>query len=92
MTRKEARKQLIEFIGTFECPSVEAVETAIEALSERIGEWIFEETDEYKRTYCSVCGAAAPFVCVFDDYYGRKSHGEVRKTKFCPNCGADMRR
>lgn len=59
--------------------------------SERRGEWIFKETDDYKRTYCSVCGAAAPFVCVSDDYYGRRFHGEVRKTKFCPNCGADMR-
>ena len=54
------------------------------------GEWIFEETDEHKRTYCSVCGVSAPFVCVSDDYYGRRLHGETRKTKFCPNCGARM--
>lgn len=57
----------------------------------KIGEWIFEETDEYKRTYCSVCGAAAPFICISEDYYGRRLHGRRRKTKFCPNCGADMR-
>ena len=55
------------------------------------GEWIFEETDEYKRTYCSVCGVSAPFVCVSDDHYGRRCHGETRKTKFCPNCGARMK-
>lgn len=32
MTREEAREQLILFAGTFECPSLEAVEMAIEAL------------------------------------------------------------
>ena len=32
MTREEAREELITFIGTFECPSLEAVEVAIEAL------------------------------------------------------------
>ena len=55
------------------------------------GEWIFEKTDEYKRTYCSVCGASAPFICISEDIYGRRLHGRRRKTKFCPNCGADMR-
>lgn len=69
----------------------ESANMAIEALSERTGEWIFEETDEYKRTYCSVCGVSAPFECVSDDYYGRRFHGETRKTKFCPNCGAKMK-
>ena len=68
----------------------ETVRMAIEALSERTGEWIFEKTDEYKRTYCSVCGVSAPFICVSDDHYGRRCHGETRKTKFCPNCGAMM--
>lgn len=34
MNRAEAREELITFIGTFECPSLEAVEMAIEALSE----------------------------------------------------------
>lgn len=57
----------------------------------KIGEWIFKETDEYKRTYCSICGAAAPFICISEDLYGRRLHGRTRKTKFCPNCGADMR-
>lgn len=33
MTREEAREELITFIGTFECPSLEAVEVAIEALT-----------------------------------------------------------
>ena len=63
----------------------------VDLTDRQTGEWIFEETDEYKRTYCSVCGGSAPFICVSDDYYGRRSHGETRKTDFCPNCGADMR-
>lgn len=57
----------------------------------KTGEWIFEETDEYKRTYCSVCGVSAPFICVSDDHYGRRCHGETKKTKFCPSCGARMK-
>lgn len=68
-----------------------AIDMAIEVLSKtKTGKWIVEETDEYKRTYCSECGGSAPFECVSDDYYGRRFHGETRKTKFCPNCGAMM--
>ena len=97
MTREE--REIIEAIKSmgydrtaYPREKVSAViSMAIEALSERTGEWIFEKTDEYKRTYCSVCGGSAPFICVSDDYYGRRSHGETRKTDFCPNCGADMR-
>ena len=102
MTREEAIRWLIsvkEEVDEYEVTMIyvsdkeaDALGMAIESLSERTGEWIFEETDEYKRTYCSVCGAAAPFVCVSEDLYGRRLHGRVRKTKFCPNCGADMRR
>lgn len=32
MTNAEAREELITFIGTFECPSLEALDMAIEAL------------------------------------------------------------
>ena len=60
-------------------------------VEQKTGEWIFEKTDDHKRTYCSVCGVSAPFVCVSDDYYGRRLHGGTRKTKFCPNCGARMK-
>ena len=74
----------------------EQLQEKVAELQEKIadrphGEWIFEETDEYKRTYCSVCGASAPFICISEDIYGRRLHGRRRKTKFCPNCGADMR-
>lgn len=34
MKRDEAREELIKFIGTYECPSVEAMNIAIEALKQ----------------------------------------------------------
>ena len=56
------------------------------------GEWVYEKINSYTdRTYCSECGSHAPFEFVTDDHYGRHAHGEIRKTNFCPNCGADMR-
>lgn len=56
------------------------------------GQWIDEKINSYtSRTYCSECGSSAPFVYKSDDYYGNHAHGETAKTKFCPNCGADMR-
>jgi len=54
------------------------------------GRWIVEEEDYIKQTRCSECGVNAPFVLVADDHYGNNVHGESRKTKFCPNCGARM--
>ena len=91
MNKAEAIKTLQElWRETNDSWYEETYKMAIEALSERTGEWIFEKTDEYKRTYCSVCGGSAPFICVSDDYYGRRLHGETRKTKFCPTCGARM--
>ena len=57
----------------------------------KTGYWITEEPNAYtSRTYCSVCGESAPFIYVSDDYYGGSSHGETKKTKYCPNCGAKM--
>lgn len=56
------------------------------------GEWIHEEPEIYiKRTYCSICKAPAPFIYVCHDPYGKDMHGETKKTKFCPNCGARMK-
>ena len=47
-----------------------------------IGEWIFDDSDEYGDTYkCSRCGFLA---------FGR--HGQVIDFKFCPECGAEMKR
>ena len=67
-----------------ELPSVE--------LECKKGTWIDEKINSYtSRTYCSECGSSAPFVYKSDGYYGYYSYGETAKTKFCPNCGADMR-
>lgn len=56
------------------------------------GEWVEEKINSYtSRTYCSECRNSAPFICVSGDYYGGNMHGEVKKTKFCPCCGAYMR-
>lgn len=58
----------------------------------KTGEWIEEKINSYtSRTYCSECGSSAPFVYESDDYYGNHAHGKTAKTKFCPQCGADMR-
>ena len=55
------------------------------------GLWVEEKQSTFLyRTFCSVCGESAPYVFVSDDYYGSTSHGETRKTKYCPNCGAKM--
>ena len=58
---------------------------------QRTGKWIEEEPNCYtKRTYCSLCKEPAPFIAVGGDYYGRNMHGETKKTKYCPSCGARM--
>ena len=55
------------------------------------GKWITKEPNEYTRSVkCSECGGSAPFVFVSDDYYGSRGHGETKKTKYCPTCGAEM--
>lgn len=46
------------------------------------GEWIESEIPNEKYV-CSKCGGA----CWYYDY-----EGEVAKSRFCPNCGADMRK
>lgn len=58
------------------------------------GKWIESSPNIYtKRVNCSNCGSSAPFVFVSDgDVYSTNgNHGEIRKTNYCPNCGADMR-
>lgn len=53
----------------------------IDAAEVRRGRWI-ESENENEKYVCSVCGGA----CWYYDY-----EGDVAKSNFCPNCGADMR-
>lgn len=46
------------------------------------GEWVQSDIPQEKYV-CSVCGGA----CWYYDY-----QGEVAKSRFCPNCGAKMRK
>lgn len=91
-----------EFVEVAEEFGTEIITDAIETLKElakwiekqttvKNGHWIEEQPNTYtRRTKCSECDASAPFICVSDDYYGSRNHGETRKTKYCPNCGARM--
>ena len=63
------------------CKLDQAIDVAIEALSERTGEWILvcDSEGEGDNLYrCSECGCE----------YGCQ---EYDKPNFCPDCGADMR-
>ena len=97
MTKEEAIDLLDNLIGMVtdnqDSDYDEALKMAIDALKERPkGKWVYEKINCYTdRTYCSECGSHAPFEYVTDDHYGIHAHGEIRKTNFCPNCGADMR-
>lgn len=76
-----------------DCPLVVASDSKVKIDKEvSHGRWIHEKIDcSSSKTYCSECGEPAPFICVADDHYGNQMHGETRKTRFCPNCGASMR-
>ena len=57
------------------------------------GHWIEENINEWSRkVFCSKCGCPPPFEYVSDgDVYSASGYGVINKTKFCPNCGSDMR-
>lgn len=60
-----------------ELKDIEAIDMAIEALSERTGEWIW--SDEDMSWKCGNCG------CVFEEIDWKPEYN------FCPNCGARMK-
>lgn len=79
-------KSGIEWIPVFHIRDLPSAEP-----ERKNGQWIDEKINSYtSRTYCSECGNSAPFICVYGDHYGRNMQGETNKTKFCPNCGAEM--
>lgn len=86
MTREEAIQVLNEIFDDSEFSRYEswygtAMDMAIEALADRpTGVWI----DKGGYNECSECGEVAQKVELCDCVY-------ERLTKFCPNCGADMR-
>jgi len=64
-----------------------------DALSQeqKSGKWITEEIGEGRKVYCSECKESAVFEYVRDgDIYSSYGYGVVKKTKYCPNCGAKM--
>lgn len=57
----------------------------------KTGKWITEEIGEGRKVYCSECKESAVFEYVRDgDTYSSYGHGVVKKTQYCPNCGAKM--
>lgn len=64
------------------------------------GEWL---EDEYNETvYCSECKEEALYESTFEEQFdydweenlvpcGYEEHREYIRTKYCPNCGSDMR-
>lgn len=61
------------------CDGIDECDTV--ELQEKKGKWVKSEIPN--ETYvCSVCGGA----CWYYDFMS-----VVKKSKFCPNCGADMR-
>ena len=75
--------RLINYYKLKQLPSVTTRQT---------GEWIEEKINDYSRkVYCSLCGESAIMEYVSTgDIYSASGHGEIKKTKFCPNCGAKM--
>ena len=59
------------------------VQPTIEAVEVKHGEWIKEEPDEHgnRKPKCLVCGE-----------YHLTSWSDYARCKFCPECGADMRK
>jgi len=61
------------------------------SVTQKSGKWITEEIGEGRKVYCSECKESAVFEYVRDgDIYSSYGHGVVKKTKYCPNCGAKM--
>ena len=58
----------------------------------KTGQWVEENINEWSRKiFCSKCGCPPPLEYVSNgDGYSASGHGEIKKTKYCPDCGAKM--
>lgn len=98
MNREEAKELLLHILMTYEPkdqygdyddpePYEQAITMAIEALSERTGEWIkatgMMPPEFHGHHCCSECGNFANM----EPPFGNRED----LSKFCHNCGADMR-
>ena len=96
MTREEAREELITFIGTFECPSLEAVEMAIEALQappitqRRMYQLGYRQAQKDRLKGEWIYSVNDESVAEIWDC-SECGQWSLAKTNYCPNCGADMR-
>ena len=61
------------------------------SVTQKSGKWITEKIGEGHKVYCSECKESANFEYARDgDIYSSYGHGVIKKTKYCPNCGARM--
>ena len=65
----------------------------LDMVEPKTGHWVEENVNGGgRRVFCSECGCPPPFEYISTgDVYSASGYGVINKTKFCPNCGADMR-
>ena len=93
MTREEAIEVIEQDIPCeHDRDLIEALEMAISALSENKGEWIKVQSGDKDFPESIVCSKCRNENSHFDFNEHAEPIGKVFVTsKFCPNCGADMR-
>ena len=93
ISREMALKECHDIVVDGELYRVIQEETllGLPPITQKLGKWITEEISEGRKVYCSECKESADFEYVRDgDIYSSYGHGVVKKTKYCPNCGAKM--
>ena len=95
ITREEAKLLLIRpvvssnVISETKAREIEAYNMAIEALSERTGEWILDPNGmdwNLPAWKCSECGFVANYIGVYANGLGSNPM-HCAGSKFCPQCG-----
>jgi len=94
ISREAALKEAYAIVVDGEKYDVVQVETiyGLPSVTRQTGEWIEEKINDYSyKVYCSSCREHAIMEYVSTgDMYSASGHGEIKKTKYCPNCGAKM--